>query len=231
MVEVRTRPWFELKGVNNWKKLLKKLSKFDILSQHYTTSGKLRTASYHFRRLIELVPENTISTLQITIKADEQGRHDVTFPIEHVSKVEEYLRERDGFLYSLRGCLDSFFWEVNLIFNLGLSKISYGEVKQKMKKEYGTRKTTRLLMGLQNEPWFVYLSDVRNELTHHTLSELVTFTEDDKLYLPDDPLKNTYSRESRYEVPICLKTLRDATFEFLEKGYKTIWDDLSSLYV
>lgn len=73
-----------------------------------------------------------------------------------------------------------------------------------------------------------YLGDVRNELTHHSLSDLATFTEDYRLYLPSDPLRHEYKRERRYEIPIYLKALRDNAYAFLEEGYKVIWDYLQS---
>jgi hypothetical protein len=157
-----------------------------------------------------------------------EGKETIIFPLEHVQKVEDYLSERDGFIYALRSSLDSFFWEINLFFGLGIPSrnISFRRVREKMyEKEHSSKETRILLENLKNKHWFKYLRDTRNELTHHTLSELGTFTEDYKLYLPSDPLKSQYKREEQYEVPKCLKNLRDQTVEFLEKGYHAMWND------
>lgn len=227
MGEFRTRPWFEISSLTNWKKVKPIMMRrgLEIYVQHYTTSGKLMMAESHFTQLLEMVPENRITALHMKMVQDTNGKTSAEFTPEFVPKAEEYLSERDGFLYTLRGSLDSFFWEVNLFFGLGLPKISYEKVKKKMKTEHCTKKTTKLLLELKNESWFIYLSNARNELTHHTASELVTFTEDAKIYLPSDPLWAQYKREERYEVPICLKDLRDKTVNFLEKGYDAMWDD------
>ena len=228
--EIRTRPWFDIKGMPNWQRIKSVMQRMgiEIFSQHYTTSGKLMTSDSHLKRLIVMVPENEINALSVKIELDRQGKVTAEFPLEHVQKVEDYLMERDGFFYALRSSLDSFFWEINLFFGLGISSrgMSYRRVRERMhEKGYCAKETTILLEKLKYEHWFKYLGDTRNELTHHTSSELVTFTDDYKIYLPSDPLKSQYKREERYEVPKCLKDLRDRTVEFLENGYNAIWND------
>ncbi len=227
------RPLIKIKGMTNWEIIEqsireKKIIELGILEQHFTTSCKLHTARNHLVKLGKLIPTKRITDLPVEIEVDEQKNvKSIVWHDTWIIKAEKYFEEFDGFFYSLRGCLDSFFWEINLIFKLGLKKITYAEVKKAVKKKHNEKATTKLLEKLENEHWFRYVSEVRNELTHHTLSEFITFTEDLMIYLPSDPKRNEYLREERYEVLTCLKTLADNTLEFLEKGYEAMMFDLN----
>ena len=163
--------------MSNWQRLKLVMQRMgtEILTQHYTTSGKLIISESHIRKLIAMVPENNINVFS-KIEIDNQGMVKAEFSPEHIQKVEDYLIERDGFFYALRGSLDSFFWEINLFFGLRIPSrsMSYRRVREKMhEKKYCTKETTTLLEKLKHEYWFKYLRDIRNELTHHIFSELV----------------------------------------------------------
>jgi hypothetical protein len=201
-----------------------KITEQGIIEQHYTTSCKLHTAGNHYDKLSRIIPTNKITDLPAKIV---EGHVVYTNFMEFSKKAEEYFEELDGFIYSIRGCLDSFLWEINIIFNLGLKRISYRDVKNAMKKMHGNKETTKLLEKLENDDWFVYLNDIRNELTHHTLFDIFTFTEDSMMYLPKNPIGGIYIKEEKYKVLTCLKTLREKILEFLEKGYEAMLVDLN----
>ena len=202
----------------------KKITEQGILEQHFTTSCKLHTAGNHYYKLSRIVPTKRITDLPIKIVEGQ-----IVYPniIEFSIKAEEYLEELDGFIYSLRGCLDSFLWEFNIIFKLGFKRISYWDVKDAMKKTHGNKETAKLLEKLENDDWFLYLNDLRNELTHHTLFDISAFTEDLMICLPSNPIGGIYIKEEKYKILTRLKTLREKTLEFLENGYEAIIVDLN----
>ena len=100
-----------------------------------------------------------------------------------------------------------------------------------MKQKHRGKKINDLLQDLWREPWFEYLNNYRNFVTHRKLSEMATYTEDLKLYLPSNPRTETtiksYSREEDFEVIPCNRNLLRNVMEFLEKGYGPIIGDLT----
>lgn len=176
----------------------------------------------------KLIPHRKITDLLIDINVDEKGIAEIEYdPEAFLEKATEYLEHIEGFFYSLRGCLDSFFWELNLVYELGLDIIYRDRIIREMEKKRNSKEITKLLQKLGNQQWFKYLSNVRNELTHHILSELVTYTEDKRIYLPSDPKKNDYTKNEEFEVLTCLTYLRNNVIQFLEKGYKALLRDLN----
>ena len=223
-MEFRTRPLIEIKGMVNWRsmkdKILSTKNNQELLFQHYTTTTKLEIAARHFTKLSKKIPNQKVTDV-LNINKDQ-----VIFDTFFLKKGGDYLGELDGFFYSLRSCIDSFLWEINYTFKLGCLRATH--VRNKMKKKHPKKKITKMLNGLSEEPWFKYLNDIRNNLTHYSLSEIVTFTEDFKLYLPEKPVTASYSRKKEFEVMPRLKHLKENTKEFLEKGYDLLIEELTS---
>lgn len=134
------------------------------------------------------------------------------------------MSEHDAFFFSLRSCIDSFLWEIDLFFNLERKYVN--QIKPRMNEKHKDKEITKLLNSLQGEYWFKYLSYIRNNLAHRKLSKIVTFTEDLKLYLPSGLKTDSYSREKKFEVLPCLKNLYTNVKEFLEKGYGLLIDEV-----
>ena len=222
-MEIRTSPWIEIAGMVNWKSMkdsiLRRKNENELLSQHYTTTTKLDISARHFKKLIRIIPNQKVTDI---LKISKNG---VTFDGFFLRKGRDYLGELDGFFYSLRSCVDSFLWEINYTFKLGCSRAT--SVWDEMKKKYPEKKITKMLNGLSKEPWFKYLCDIRNNLAHYNLSEIVTFTEDFKLYLPTKPEIAYYSRKKEFEVIPRLKHLLENAKGFLEKGYGLLTEELT----
>lgn len=208
----------------NWRSMKDKIlstKKFqELFYQHYTTTTKLGIAARHFTKLSEIIPNQKATDLL------EISKNEVKFDAPTRKKCEDYFGELDGFFYSLRSCIDSFLWEINYTFKLGCLRATF--VRNEMKKKYPKNKITKILNDLSKEPWFKYLNDIRNNIAHYSLSEIVTFKEDFKLYLPENTETASYSRKKEFEVIPRLKHLKENTKEFLEKGYDLLIEELTS---
>jgi len=224
LVLYRTRALVQIADMVNWTSLTDKISSSELIVQHYTTSTKLHIAWRHFEKLSEIIPNQRATDLMV-IKVEEQNIISSEFPPSFLRKTGDYLSELDAFFYSLRSCIDSFLLQINLIFKLGLSKVYLRDLVNKMNKKYKDKKISKLLRVLEDEPWFNYLKDIRNYLTHRNLSEIATYSEDFRLYLPSDPKTSSYSREKEFEVIPCLRNLYINTKAFLEKGYGLLFDE------
>ena len=224
-----TTPLIQIEGMNNWKTLLNRISDLEVTTQHYTTSTKLHSAKRHFDKINKLIPNQKATDL-MEIKVDDQGHFKGTakFTDSYLQKAGDYVGELDAFFYSLRSCIDSFLWEINLIFKLECRKAT--RVIDVMNKRCNDKRTNNLLQGLSEESWFKYLNDVRNYVIHRKLNEIAVCAEDFRLYLPKEPENgySSYSREKEFEVIRCAKNLLENTKEFLERGYGTILEDLIS---
>jgi len=202
------RPSKIIKDMVNWKKLSDKISG-EVRLQHFTTSTKLAIARQHCHKLKTIVPTQKVTDL-VKVKFVEPNKVSIEFRYYLPAKIDDYFDKLDAFFYSLRSCIDSFFWEINLIFNLGFSRINFKEIREKMNEKYIEKEITNLLYDLRDEPWFKYLNGIRNCLAHHKLSEFAT-AKDLKLYLPSNPEEldkpGSYSLEKEFEVLPCLETL------------------------
>lgn len=225
-MEFRTNPRIEIAGMVNWKSMkdsiLRRKNENELLNQHYTTTTKLDISARHLEKLIRIIPNQKVTDIL------KISKNRVTFDGFFLRKGRDYLGELDGFFYSLRSCVDSFLWEINYTFKLGCSRAT--RVWDEMKNKYPEKKITKMLNGLSKKPWFTYLSDIRNNLAHYNLSEIVTFTEDFKLYLPTKPeiAYYSYSRKKEFEVIPRLKHLLENAKGFLEKGYGLLTEELTS---
>lgn len=223
-MELRTRPLFEIKGMVNWNnmkdKILSTKNNLELLNQHYTTTTKLGIAAHHFTKLSKIIPNQKATDLM------KISKNEVEFNDFYKKKCEDYFGELDGFFYSLRSCIDSFLWEINYSFKLGCLRATH--TWNEMKKKHPKKKITKILNDLNKESWFTYLNYIRNNITHYSLSEIVTFTEDFKLYLPEKPETASYSRKKEFEVMPRLNQLLENTKEFLEKGYDSLIEELTS---
>ena len=213
--------------MDNWRMLLSRISDGTFVAQHYTTSTKLYNAQHHFNKLSRLIPNQKVTDL-MEIEVDGQNNFvRAKFSDFYLQKAAGYLGELDALFYTLRSCIDSFFWEINLIFKLECERAT--RVIDVMNDKCNDKKTNNLLQGLNEEPWFKYLNDIRNHVTHRKLHEIAAYTEDFMLYLPKE-LKNDhsdFSREKEFEVIPCISNLLENTKIFLEKGYGLIMDDLN----
>ena len=224
-----TTPLIQIEGMNNWETLLNRISDHEVTTQHYTTSTKLHSAKRHFVKINRLIPNQKATDL-MEIKFDDQGHFKgaAKFADSYLEKAGDYVVELDAFFYSLRSCIDSFLWEINLIFRLKCRKAT--RVIDVMNEKCSDKKTNNILQGLSEESWFRYLNDVRNYVIHRKLNEIAVCAEDFRLYLPKEPEKrygySSYSREKEFEVTRCINNLLESTKEFLEKGYGLIMDDL-----
>ncbi len=220
--KIRTCPLIEIADMVNWKRMkdniARRKKKRELFFQHYTTSTKLYIAKRHLLRLSKIIPNQKATDI---LNISKKG---VKFDGSFLKKGRDYLDELDGIFYSLRSCVDSFLWEINYTFKLGCSRATH--VWDEMKKKYPEKRITKMLNNLSKEPWFRYLSDIRNNIAHYTLSEIVTFTEDLKIYLPKNPETACYSREKEFEVIPCLKHLWENAKEFLETGYNILVEEL-----
>lgn len=196
----------------------------ELLLQHLTTSTKLYGARHHLDKLKELIPNQKSSDIGLKVESGV-----VKFASRLPKKTVDYLSELDAFLYSLRSCIDSLLWEINLAFKLEFEKVYFSNLMKKMKTEHKDSKITELLYELKLEAWFQYLNDVRNNLTHRRLNEIAIHTEDQKLYLPSNPKNGSYLRESKFEIFPCIKKLYIDTKEFLEKAYDLLINEAISL--
>lgn len=221
MVLIITGPRVEIADMINWRILRDKIPHSELLAQHYTTSTKLHLARRHSDKLNELIPtQKATDIMQINL-----NERRAEFPPSFLNKSSDYLSELDAFFYSLRSCVDSFLWEIILVFDLELSDANLRRIRERMEKKHKDREMTKLLNNLRDESWFKYLNDIRNYLTHRKLSEIATFSEDLKLYLPSDPKMSSYSREKKFEVIQCLQNLYVNTKDFLEKAYGLLIDE------
>jgi len=186
--------------------------------QHYTTSTKFFIAERHFTRISELIPNQKATDLGLIISKDK-----FEWGPSFFQKSTDYMSELDGFFYSLRSSIDSFFWVINYIFKLGCSRATY--VWDTMKRQHPEKEITKLLNTSNEKDWFIYLNGARNNLAHYTLSEIETYTEDPKIYLPTNPETPYYSKEKGFEIIPHLKYLLENTKQFLEKGYSLLIEE------
>jgi len=220
------RPWIEIKGMVNWRSMKDKIlstKKYPkLLHQHYATSTKFYNAKRHFKALKELV-SNHIGKDLITIEYDKK-KWISKIPATLSENNLQFYDELEFIFYNLRSCIDAFLWEINLIFKLECSKAAH--VRDAMNKKCKENEINNLLTNLQNEEWFIYLSQIRNKFTHRLLFEIAT-AEDLKLYLPTMSLTKKpdlffYGAEKEYELFNCLNELTKNVMGFLEKGYKIL---------
>jgi len=225
-----TGPIIQVKGMTNWKTLLDRIDRSDhgVITQHYTTSTKLHNAHRYFEKISILIPNQKATDL-MEIEVDNQGHFKrANFTNSYLQKAGDYLGEIDAFFYTLRSCIDSFLWEINLIFKLDCQKAT--RVIKVMNIKCNDKKTNVLLQSLGEETWFKYLNDVRNYVIHRKLHDIAICIENLQLYLPKEPWKNgysSYSREQEFEVITCFSNLLEKTRNFLEKGYGLVIDDLN----
>jgi len=213
LVSCIVRSLFEIKGMVNWRSLKDRFrSDLRLFIQHLTTSTKLHIAHRYFNKLREIAPTDLMCA--------RQGKETISIelPSSLTSEVEDYFDWIEAYFYTLRSCIDSFLWELNLFFKLGLKQVgNLRKFRESINEKYKDKEITKLLNDLQNKPWFNYLRDVRNYLTHRVLSEVAS--EGSKLYLPSNLETVSYSKRKEFEVIPCLDNLYINTKEFLEKGY------------
>ena len=223
-----TGPWVHIADMPNWIRLSEKISDLEGRQQHFTTSTKLHVAKLHLDRTSRLIPNQKATDL-MELETDDQGHLKAVFDGIYLQRTVDYLGELDAFFYCLRSCIDSFLWQANLFYRLGCSRAV--DVWSAIKQKHMGKKINDLLQDLRHRPWFKYLNDYRNFVTHRKLSEMATYTEDLKLYLPSNPRSEStiesYSREEDFEVVSCIRNLLRNVMEFLEKGYGLIMDDLT----
>lgn len=228
-----TSPWIQILHMSNWIRLSEKIQQdLEKRHQHFTTSTKLYIAKLHLDEISGLIPNQKATDL-MRLEKDDQGHLTAVFDGIYLQRTAKYLSELDAFFYCLRSCIDSFLWEVNLFYKLQCRRAT--KVRYMIEQKHKGRKINDLLQDLWREPWFEYLRDYRNFVTHHKLSEMATYTEDSKLYLPSKPqsaftierTNESYSREEDFEVMPCIENLLRNVTEFLEKGYGLVIDDLA----
>lgn len=222
-----TGPWIKIKDMPNWQRILEKIGEdLEKKHQHYTTSTKLHFAEYHYVKITLLIPNRKATDI---MKIDPKIQEAV-FDDEYLRKTVAYLSELDALLYTLRSCIDSFLWEINLIFELGCERVT--DIRCLMNIKYNRTKTNKLLKHMSNKSWFKYLNRIRNNLIHRKLSEIATYTENLHLYLPSNPkgeiTDKSYSMNEDFEVVSCINKLLNNVKEFLEIGYGLIIDDMFS---
>ena len=213
----------------NWKDLTAKISDPKILKQHYVTSTKLFNAKHHFKILKEIVPtQRAIDLVRI-----EFGKKKLIYeiPSSPSKKNLQFYDELEFIFYNLRSCIDSFLWEINLLFELRCSKA--GQVIHVMKNKFEEKEITEQLNSLKEKTWFKYLSEIRNNLIHRLLSE-VAIDKELLLYLPSRPFTNepnptVYNLGTEYELFTCLDELIKNAMDFLEKGYRILVKDFPKI--
>ena len=224
-----TRPLIAISQMENWRKLSARLSDRELFLQHHITSTKLNNAKRHFKALEKLVPNHTAKDL-FKIEFGKKKRIS-EIPSSLSEKILQFYDELEFIFYNLRSCIDSFLWEINLIFKLECSKAA--QVRDAMNSKCEEKEIINLLINLQKEEWFMYLSETRNNLTHRLLSE-IAIAEDLKLYLPSMRLTNKpslffYGLEKEYELFTCLDEVTKNVMDFLEKGYKILVKDFPKI--
>lgn len=220
-----SRPLVIIAKMVNWKDLTAKISDPELHFQHHVTSTKLYNAKRHCNQLKEIVPTQRATDFERI----ESRKHELVLELSislSIKKLQFY-DELEIVFYNLRSCIDSFLWEINLIFKLGCSKAA--QVRDAMNIKYTEKEITKLLNNLQKECWFKYLRETRNNLTHRLLPA-VAIAADLKLYLPSMRVTNksslfSYGLEKEYELFPCLDRLVENTQDFLEKGYNILLDE------
>ena len=217
-MKIMTGPRVEIASMVHWKTLKNRIvdQSDPLYERHYTTSTKLFITERHFTKISRIIPHQKATDLDLVIISQREFGYGPSF----LEKSSNYVSELDGFFYSLRSCIDSFFWEINYIFKLGCSRAT--SVWDTMKAKYPEEKMTRLLNTLNEKDRYIYLNSARNILTHYTLSEIETYTEDPKIYLPRNPETPYRSEEKGFEVIPQLKFLLKNAKQFLENGYAII---------
>lgn len=200
----------------NWTNLDRKILSVELRHQHRTTATKFEIARYHLRKLKSRVPTQRVTDL-IRLSYDERTNQMKVWAF-NLPPVLEFLAEFDAFLYTLRSCVDSFLWEVNLVYDLKLRRISLTSVTRKMNRYCKNDELTKHLKSLPKAKWFECLGKVRNSITHRLCSAIVTSI-DYKFYMPDDPSASTPSITKNLELFMILDELLQETKVFLETGF------------
>ncbi len=192
-----------------------------MVNQHATTGTKFALAEFHLKNLSKLVNE-LIPKLLIVKSANAFSIDAPRYPDQLFACLAEY----DSFLFSLRGCIDSFLWEVNLAYGLNLAShdITSKRITERMNERYKKDDLTKHLITTFNGDWFTYLSRLRNRVAHQINSSFITelklpLPANFSLYLPDDPNADKASIDKNFELFSKLKELLEKTREFLSVSY------------
>ena len=102
-----------------------------------------------------------------------------------------------------------------------------GELASLMEEKHSDKIITQLLLNYRQLKWYRYLNQMRNQITHRYLAELL-FSEEETIDLPSNPTsflprdQKDFTTEDKYEVIICLNNLLENVLNFLEKGYSIL---------
>lgn len=205
--------------MQSWKNFNDKISDQNLISQHAVTGTKFVVAGFLLNNFKFITPSRK-STDLVKLSYDE-STNKMTIDMPTLPpNLFNFLTQYEAFLYTLRGCIDSFLQEVNLVYRLGIAShnVDLQEVNKEMGRKYANDCLTTHLRKLSQSDWFKYLGRLRNYYTHHALAPLITST-DFGIYLPDDPLESQLKITKNLDFFNCLEDFHSRTFAFLDEGY------------